>query len=45
MLLTTNGGAGGDMLASDIEVTYGGAREPGTVKKGTSGALEFTANT
>lgn len=45
VLLTTNGGAGGDMLASDIEVTYGGAREPGTVKKGVSGALEFTADT
>lgn len=45
VLLTTNGGAGGDMLASDIEVTYGGERETGTISKGAGGAIEFTADT
>jgi hypothetical protein len=45
VLLTTNGGAGGDMLASDIEVTYGGERETGTISKGSGGAIEFTADT
>lgn len=45
VLLTTNGGAGGDMLASDIEVTYGGERETGTISKGSDGTITFTADT
>lgn len=45
VLLTTNGGAGGDMLASDIEVTFGGERETGTISKDGTGKIEFTANT
>lgn len=43
VLMTTNGGAGGEMLASDIEVTYGGERVTGTISKGAGGAIEFTA--
>lgn len=45
VLLTTSGGAGGDRLASDIEVTYGGERETGTISKGDDGAIIFTPDT
>ena len=42
VLLTSNGGAGGDMMASDIEVTYGGEREVGTAVVN-NGTVTFTA--
>ncbi len=43
VLLTSNGGAGGDMMASDIDVTYGGEREVGTATV-TNGVVTFTAD-
>lgn len=43
VLLTSNGGPGGDMLAAEIEVTFGGEREVGTIEKA-GGVITFTAN-
>lgn len=40
VVMTTTGGEGGGMLAADIDVTYGGKREIGTVKK-TNDGIEF----
>ena len=37
------GGEGGGTLNITSEITYGGTRTVGTVKKGSSGAIEFTA--
>ena len=42
VLLTSNGGAGGDMMASDIDVSYGGEREVGTATVN-NGVVTFTA--
>lgn len=44
VLLTSNGGAGGDMLAVEIDVSFGGEREVGTVSK-SGGKVTFTADT
>lgn len=33
VVMTTTGGEGGGMLVSDIDVTYGGTREVGTISK------------
>lgn len=41
VVLTTTGGEGGGMLVSDIDVTYGGTRETGTISKA-GDAVTFT---
>jgi hypothetical protein len=41
--VTGIGGEGGGTLNITSEITYGGTRTVGTVKKGISGAIEFTA--
>ncbi len=41
--VTGIGGDGGGNLTISTEITYGGNRTLGTVKKGSSGAIEFTA--
>lgn len=43
VILTTTGGEGGGMLASDVEVTYGGTRETGTISKA-GDTVTFTAD-
>lgn len=43
VVMTTTGGEGGGMLVSDIDVTYGGAREVGTVTNA-GGTVTFTAD-
>ena len=42
VLVTTDGGEGGGVLASDIEVTYGGNRTTGTAARGSDGTITFT---
>ena len=41
--ITGIGGEGGGTLNITSEITYGGTRTVGTVKKGSGGAIEFTA--
>lgn len=41
--ITGIGGEGGGNLTISSEITYGGTRTLGTVKKGSSGAIEFAA--
>lgn len=43
VVMTTTGGEGGGMLVSDIDVTYGGTREVGTVTS-TGGTVTFAAD-
>lgn len=43
--VTSIGGEGGGTLNIVSEITYGGTRTLGTVKKGSSGSIEFTAET
>lgn len=40
---STLGGEGGGTISMPIDVTYGGTRSTGTVKKGTDGTITFTA--
>lgn len=42
VLLTTDGGEGGGMLVSDIEITFGGTRTTGTASVGSDGTVTFT---
>ena len=42
--VTSIGGEGGGTLNIATEITYGGTRTLGTVKKGVSGSIEFTAD-
>lgn len=44
VVMTTTGGEGGGMLVSDIDVTYGGTREVGTVAKA-GDTVTFTQGT
>ena len=41
--ITGIGGEGGGTLNITSEITYGGTRTVGTVKKGSGGSIEFTA--
>lgn len=43
--VTSIGGDGGGTLNIASEITYGGTRTLGTVKKGSTGKIEFTADT
>lgn len=43
--VTSIGGDGGGTLNIASEITYGGNRTLGTVKKGSGGSIEFTAST
>lgn len=43
--VTSIGGEGGGTLNIATEITYGGDRTLGTVKKGSTGKIEFTAGT
>lgn len=43
VVMTTTGGEGGGMLVSDIDVTYGGTRETGTISNA-GGTVTFTAD-
>lgn len=43
--VTSIGGDGGGTLNIASEITYGGTRTLGTVKKGSAGKIEFTADT
>lgn len=43
VVMTTTGGEGGGMLVTDIDVTYGGVRETGTISN-TGGTVTFTAD-
>ena len=41
--MSSNGGEGGGTLGISTEITYGGTRTIGTITKGVSGNVEFTA--
>ena len=43
--MTSIGGDGGGTLNIASEITYGGTRTLGTVKKSSTGKIEFTADT
>ena len=45
VLVTTDGGEGGGVLASDIEVSYGGIRTTGTAAYADDGTITFTPDT